>query len=172
MEAAAFLLLFLSVHPYALRMQARHFSPPHPLTPNHWHLPSGMATCADEVFGNVTAALKAKGMWDDLVLIFTSDNGGERVQRRAAGKRHALGQRPPYPPVSLPIPFLLPLPGPTSKKVSGSCANNYPLRGGKRCVSRHAPTATLESVRAGVGAYSSRSTMYSFTARPGKAVYE
>jgi arylsulfatase A-like enzyme len=36
-----------------------------------------MATCADEVFGNVTAALKANGMWDDLLLIFTSDNGGK-----------------------------------------------------------------------------------------------
>ena len=37
---------------------------------------NGMATVADEALGNVTAALKAKGMWNTTLLVHTSDNGG------------------------------------------------------------------------------------------------
>jgi arylsulfatase A-like enzyme len=35
-----------------------------------------MAKCMDDGIGNVTAALKAKGMWENTVVIFSSDNGG------------------------------------------------------------------------------------------------
>lgn len=37
---------------------------------------NGMATISDEVLGNLTQALKARGMWDDTLIIMTSDNGG------------------------------------------------------------------------------------------------
>ena len=34
-----------------------------------------MVHFADAMVGNVTAALKAKGMWDDLLVVFSTDNG-------------------------------------------------------------------------------------------------
>ena len=35
-----------------------------------------MVHFADAMVDNVTAALKAKGMWDDLLVVFSTDNGG------------------------------------------------------------------------------------------------
>ena len=35
--------------------------------------------------GNVTAALKAKGMWDDLLIVFSTDNGGPIYGNGSAG---------------------------------------------------------------------------------------
>lgn len=55
----------------------------------------------DDVVGNVTAALKAKGMWDNLLFITTSDNGGPLADGVIDGLDGTSG------------------------------ANNYPLRGGK-----------------------------------------
>ena len=37
---------------------------------------AGMLTAADEGIGNVTAALKSIGLWEDTLVIFTTDNGG------------------------------------------------------------------------------------------------
>lgn len=41
---------------------------------------NGMASAADAVLDNVTSKLRAKGMWDHLLLIYTSDNGGPAGQ--------------------------------------------------------------------------------------------
>ena len=35
-----------------------------------------MLTVVDSGIGNITATLKSAGMWDDALLIITSDNGG------------------------------------------------------------------------------------------------
>ena len=35
-----------------------------------------MATATDEVFGNLTAALKSRGLYDNTIVIVISDNGG------------------------------------------------------------------------------------------------
>lgn len=37
---------------------------------------AGMLTCMDEGFGNVTTALKKRGMLENTLIIFTADNGG------------------------------------------------------------------------------------------------
>ena len=35
-----------------------------------------MVDFADAAIGNFTAAVKAKKMWDDMVIVFSADNGG------------------------------------------------------------------------------------------------
>eukprot|EP01052_Picozoa_sp_SAG31_P024697 SAG31_NODE_2118_length_6410_cov_3.846142_6_plen_118_part_00 len=37
---------------------------------------AGMLSAVDEGTGNVTAALRRKGMWENLVFVVTTDNGG------------------------------------------------------------------------------------------------
>ena len=44
-----------------------------------------MVHFADAMVGNVTSALKAKGMWDDLLVVFSTDNGGPIYGNGSAG---------------------------------------------------------------------------------------
>ena len=38
---------------------------------------AGMVSAMDESLGNVTAALKRAGMWEESLLLFSADNGGD-----------------------------------------------------------------------------------------------
>lgn len=75
------------------------------LYPADWYLDRRQyaAACSfwDEILGNVTAALKARNMWDNTLLVFSSDNGG-----------------PVYWSMTPSFPH-------------GAGANNWPLLGGK-----------------------------------------
>jgi len=51
---------------------------------------NAMVSVLDRVLGNVTAALKAKGMWDNLLMVFTSDNGGQNKWPSAGGNNFPL----------------------------------------------------------------------------------
>ena len=69
---------------------------------------NGMISAVDSAVGNVTAALKANGMWARSRIVFTSDNGGpsaKTVSGAAAnnwplrGGKHGVGRRPSRPRV-------------------------------------------------------------------------
>jgi arylsulfatase B len=50
----------------------------------------GMLTCVDEATGNVTSALKRRGMWANTFFLWTSDNGGEITNPSRGGNNHPL----------------------------------------------------------------------------------
>lgn len=53
---------------------------------------SAMVGLLDGVLGDVTAAIRAKGAWDDTLMVFTSDNGGPSdIQENAANNFPELG---------------------------------------------------------------------------------
>jgi len=49
---------------------------PKPTYSEDFAIMNGMATVADEVLGNMTAEMRARGLWASTLLIHTSDNGG------------------------------------------------------------------------------------------------
>ena len=40
----------------------------------------GMTSCWDEMLGNITKKLKEKGLWNNTLIVLSSDNGGPEGQ--------------------------------------------------------------------------------------------
>jgi len=49
-----------------------------------------MVSLLDEVLGNITGALKARGMWEETLMVLTSDNGGPSDPQESASSNHPL----------------------------------------------------------------------------------
>ena len=54
------------------------------------HIFLGQISVLDEAVGNVTNALKAAGLWNNTILIFSSDNGGMVPAGTGAGCNYPL----------------------------------------------------------------------------------
>eukprot|EP01052_Picozoa_sp_SAG31_P001352 SAG31_NODE_46_length_30980_cov_226.095107_12_plen_174_part_00 len=46
---------------------------------------NGMGSAADSVFGNATTALKATGLWNNTLVVMSSDNGGPAARATSGG---------------------------------------------------------------------------------------
>jgi len=64
-----------------------------------------MVNFADTAIGNFTAAIKAKDMWDEMIIVFSADNGtisyqdrlGTRKRKKRFGKNDFQNKRDDYP---------------------------------------------------------------------------
>ena len=90
---------------------------------------AGMLSAVDEGIGNVTAALDAKGMLDDTLIVFTTDNGGPTTTGDGVGARNwplrggqpAASRRGPHGPNIPSVPNARhPQPSPPSTVCSSS----------------------------------------------------
>jgi len=76
---------------------------------------AAMTTYWDAMLGNITGLLRSKGMWEDSLVVLTTDNGGPAYWTTPDVERN-------WPPL---------VPGAKKGYAHGGGANNWPLRGSK-----------------------------------------